>query len=316
MGSNAIFFGKEEIILDSPIVSIIMPTYNRAPLISEAIESVIAQEYPAWELIIVDDGSSDGTDIIVSKYVQADERIKYFYQSNQGQSSARNFGIEQSRGHYIAFLDSDNQWFPHRLRVGIEAFSLNPDVILCYGNAVSIDIYGNEIHRKNMKRYSGYVFPKLMVDNFISMNSVLVRKSAFASQRPFNEKNRLDEDYELWLGLSVNNRFHFIDQYIVRYRIEGERISNNYIKRLDANLNTVLTTIEKYGIDAEINEIKEGMAAHYFRRARIISINESVCKSVRELMRGLRCKLSIATLRTASRILGRSIINRIRAARS
>lgn len=192
--------------MSTPKVSVIMPTYNRKTLISRAIESVLNQDYLDWELVIVDDGSQDGTEDLIKEYVSKDSRIRYLYQINQGQSVARNTGIENSNGELIAFLDSDNMWEPHRLSVGVQALLENPDCILCYGNSISIDINDRELDRNNMRRYSGYVFPKLIVDNFISMNTVLVYKAALRSCRPFNENNRLDEDYELWLNLSVANK--------------------------------------------------------------------------------------------------------------
>lgn len=95
-----------------PSVSVIITTYNRANLVSRAIDSVLNQTYKDFELIIIDDGSTDNTKSLIDSYLQKDKRIVYFYQENKGWPSALNKGIELSKGEYIAFLDSDNEWLP------------------------------------------------------------------------------------------------------------------------------------------------------------------------------------------------------------
>lgn len=256
-----------------PLVSVIMPTYNRCDLICYAIDSVINQTYSNWELIIVDDGSTDQTETLIKNKYSDETRIRYVQQKNQGQSVARNYGIESSTGELVAFLDSDNIWLNNRLQKGIEVMLREPQVGLCFADVIYIDAKGVELGRKNMPRYSGLVFSKMIVDNFVSMNTVLVKKSILPSLRPFNEKNRLDEDYELWLDLSVNNEFYYIPDYLAEYRVEGERISNNFMIRLDGNLATVNKIIHKYQIDTRSHDVKEGLGFHYLRRAGLIGRN-------------------------------------------
>lgn len=261
--------------MEYPLVSVIMPTFNREVLLVEAVDSVLRQSYSHWELIIVDDGSVDNTPAIVKERYGHDPRIKYLQQPNQGQSVARNNGVEFSGGEFVAFLDSDNLWEEHRLREGVEVLGKNPQIGLCYADVVYIDAKGDEMHRVNMPRYSGFVFPKLIVDNFVSMNTVMVRRSVLPSVRPFNQANRLDEDYELWLDMSVKNQYFYIPQYLARYRIEGERISNNFMIRLDANESTVNKMIAKYGLSLKDPDIRKGLSRHYLRRASIIGRNGS-----------------------------------------
>lgn len=256
--------------MDYPLVSVIMPTFNREVLLVEAVDSVLRQSYPHWELVIVDDGSVDNTAAIIKERYGNDSRIKYLHQPNQGQSVARNNGVEFSSGEYVAFLDSDNLWEEHRLREGVNVLTHNSEIGLCYADVIYIDAKGDEIHRVNMPRHSGFVFPKLIVDNFVSMNTVMVRRSVLPSSRPFNQANRLDEDYELWLDMSVKNQYFYIPQYLARYRIEGERISNNFMIRLDANEATVKKTIAKYGLSVAEANIRKGLSNHYLRRASII----------------------------------------------
>ncbi len=269
--------------MENPIVSVIMPTFNREVLLIEAVDSVLRQSYKYWELIIVDDGSVDNTASVIKSRYGHEPRIKYISQPNQGQSVARNNGVEASTGEYVAFLDSDNVWEPHRLQEGVAVLIENPNVGLCYADVIYIDAQGDELHRVNMPRYSGLVFPKLIVDNFVSMNTVMVRRAVLPSMRPFNQSNRLDEDYELWLDMSVKNEYCYIPQYLARYRIEGERISNNFMIRLDANENTVKKIIAKYGVNINDLELRKGLSRHYLRRASIIGRHGSLVESLRSI---------------------------------
>lgn len=266
--------------MDYPLVSVIMPTFNREALLVEAVDSVLGQSYEHWELIIVDDGSVDNTAALISDRYGKDDRIKYLHQPNQGQSVARNNGVESSLGEYIAFLDSDNAWDANRLSEGVSVLQKNPEIGLCYADVIFIDANSDEIHRVNMPRHSGFVFPKLIVDNFVSMNTVLVRRSVLPSSRPFNQKNRLDEDYELWLDMSVKNQYFYIAKYLAYYRIEGERISNNFMIRLDANEATFKKTIAKYNLSVKSPEIRKGISRHYLRRASIIGRHGSLTGAI------------------------------------
>lgn len=285
-------------------VSVIMPTYNRADLLPFAIESVLGQTHTNLELIVVDDGSKDDTRTLVENYIKNDQRVKYLYQENQGQSVARNTGIENSRGELVAFLDSDNIWESNRLEVGVDLLCSDHSIGLCFADLIFIDLHNKEIHRNNMRRYGGFVFDRLIVDNFVSMNTVLVRRSILPSSRPFNETNRLDEDYELWLDLSVQNKYAYIPRCLARYRVEGDRVSNNFMRRLDANESTVFKIIKKYGIDVTHAGIRNGLSQHYLRRASVIGTNGALKDSLKSLFIAFNYKpFSGSSLRTLIRIL-------------
>lgn len=294
--------------MDSPLVSVIMPTYNRRDLIVLAIDSVVAQSYQNWELLVVDDGSVDKTDELLKERYAGESRIKYLYQKNAGQSSARNQGIATSIGEYIAFLDSDNLWEPNRLAAGVEVLRKNANIGLCFADSISIDIQGRELGRENMRRYSGKVFPLMVIDNFVSMNTVLVRRSIFYSDRPFNQANRLDEDYELWLDLSVNNEYFYIPHFLSRYRVEGNRVSDNFMRRLDANEATVKKIIAKYDLDMSDPDLKMGLAKHYLRRASVVGMQGQLGQCFRELLRANKFHLLFAR---SLRIFCKSLLHRI-----
>lgn len=255
--------------MTGPLVSIVMPTYNRKALIGYAIDSVIEQHYSNWELIVIDDGSTDDTVEFIQLHYGDDKRIQVFSQPNTGQSEARNTAIEKSQGDFIAFLDSDNIWRSDRLEEGVALLTQYPHVGLCYSDETFIDINGDLLACENMRRYSGKVFPRLIVDNFITLNTVLLRKSILPGLRPFSASNHLDEDYELWLDLSVQNEFFYISKALVAYRIEGDRVSDHFMDRLGANELTIKKILEKYNLNLRDPEIKKGLSLYYQRCALI-----------------------------------------------
>lgn len=291
--------------MKSPLVSIVMPTYNRCALIGSAINSVLAQNYTNWELIIVDDGSTDNTVAMVAERYGAEPRIKLYEQTNSGQGAARNRAIGNSAGEFIAFLDSDNMWREDRLDKGVAVLLQNKAIGLCYSDETFIDINGGDLSYENMRRYSGYVFPKLIVDNFISLNTVLMRRTILPNAQPFNAQNRLDEDYELWLELSVKNEFFYIPEKLVAYRVEGERVSNQFMDRLKANAKTIKKIIHKYNLDTGNNHaINNGLSRYYLRCALIEARHGSVAGIISALYWSCRSAfMPLALLKTIMRIL-------------
>ena len=212
--------------MDKPKVSIITPTWNRADLISEAVESVLAQTWANWELLIVDDGSTDNTREVLAPYLE-DPRIHYFYQENQGQSVARNLALKHAKGAYISFLDSDNRLVPEKLEWALEALASNPDVDIVYGDIITIDEQGNEISRENMRRYSGRIAKYLIVDNCVSMNTAVVRRKCFDEMGGFNTERRVADDFELWLRFSARYSFLYIPKFMAFYRVMDNQISSD-----------------------------------------------------------------------------------------
>ncbi|MBI4683838.1 MAG: glycosyltransferase family 2 protein [Nitrospirae bacterium] len=114
------------------LVSVIIPTYNRADFLPQTIQSILNQTYQDWELIVVDDGSKDITEDIVDGFKAKDRKIEYFYQVNKGAGAARNSGIRKSSGNYIAFLDSDDEWLPEKLERQVDFMRNNPEYDFCY----------------------------------------------------------------------------------------------------------------------------------------------------------------------------------------
>ena len=217
---------------ENPLVSVITPTFNRSDFLPESIDSVLAQTYQNFQLIIVDDGSTDSTREVVEPYL-TDQRIKYFYQSNQGQSVARNKGISESSGEFICFLDSDNAWLPNKLDRSLLEFSRFPQSDIVYGDGILIDEKSAEIGKNTMKRYSGRITHHLLKDNFVSMNTTMTRRKCFDELGSFNESDRVAEDYELWLRLARKNFIFFgINKILTFYQVRKNSLSSNHLNKI------------------------------------------------------------------------------------
>lgn len=185
---------------DFPFFSVIIPCYNRGHLIAETIYSVLTQTEPDFEIIIIDDGSTDNTEEVIHNI--SDPRLQYYYQENAERGAARNKGVRESRGRYITFLDSDDRFFPNHLSVVKKKLSEEPVPFYfqpyCLMNSEGRELKSIPQIRKN---------PNLMLvksGNFLSCHGVFLQKN-LALQNPFNEDRELagSEDYELWLRIAA-----------------------------------------------------------------------------------------------------------------
>ncbi len=249
-------------------VSIITPTFDRAAYLCAAIDSVLSQTFGDFELIVVDDGSTDDTRAVVERYQADDSRIRYFWQSNQGQSVARNRGIEEAEGEFICFLDSDNAWRPHKLERSLREFDEHPEADIVYGDFIVIDCAGKEIGTNRMKRYSGFVTPQLLKDNFVSMNTTMTRRACFAEMGGFDGNDRFAEDYGLWLRFSTRYHFRYIAEVLGYYRVMENQISSDKQQRFRANERLLLQFIERFPEVLTQGQKRRGLSYFYVRKAR------------------------------------------------
>jgi len=217
-------------------VSVIMPTYNSAHFISKSIESVINQTYPNWELIIVDDGSTDNTRNIINEYIQLDKRIKYFFQQNKGVSSARNKGISISNGVFVAFLDSDDLWLPQKMAIQTkDMVHYNADLICCDAHHFSTDFTQYDsleiVDRQNLKceAYYGISGIKhLLSENPISTLTVMCKRESVLASGGFSENLRKAEDYHLWNKLLFNGfKILKTSDKLAAYRVHDKSLSSD-----------------------------------------------------------------------------------------
>lgn len=219
-------------------VSVIMPCFNAEKYISESIESVLNQTYENFEIILVDDSSTDNTPNIIKKYVQKHgDKLKYISQPNQGPSAARNNGVRNSTGDLIAFLDSDDIYVKDSLEKKIMKLKSDKELTLVYSDAFII--YESELTNYHYKKivekfYEGYVFPQLMVNNFICTSTVMLKKEVFNSIGYFNEKIKGVEDYEFWLKISKKDfKIGLVDEPLTYYRIRKGSLTDNNLKNVE-----------------------------------------------------------------------------------
>ena len=270
------------------LVSVIMPTFNRRKYIGEAIDSVISQTIDEWELLIIDDGSTDMTGEFV-RATYTDRRIKYFRQENQGQSVARNKGIDNSCSEFICFLDSDNRWYSNKLERQLEKFKHHPGVDIVYGDSYVIDGAGKITSSENMTRYSGEVTANLLADNFVSMNTTMTRSQVIKEIGGFNSNNRWDEDYELWLSMSINSNFLYVPEYYGEYRIMGNQISDDKESRIQANERLILKFISENPTAVSKNRKRQALSKFYQRWAYLARFEGRYKDATMHYLKALGC---------------------------
>lgn len=183
---------------DSPEVSVILPTYNRAAFLAAAVESVLSQSFRSLELIVVDDGSTDDTPHVIKQF--RDARLIYLRQENRGRSYARNRAIGQARGRFIAFLDSDDEYLPGKLKLQVEFMREHPVVGMLYTSAVCIDKDGNLIPNAYSASVSGSIYRDVafFVPVTVTLPTVIVRREVLDVTGVFDLKMNRFEDTDLW----------------------------------------------------------------------------------------------------------------------
>jgi glycosyltransferase involved in cell wall biosynthesis len=252
-----------------PSVSVIIPTFQSAGTIKEAIESALNQTVPIKELIVIDDGSTDETQEILEQYKQ---RIIILYQKNSGPASARNLGIKYASGEIIAFLDADDLWLLDKIENQISLFK-NPNVDLVYGNVRFL--YDSKISSKTYfdfyKPQKGYVFLPLFEQNFIPMLSVMVRKSCLDNERFVFDRDLSNvQDYDLFLRLAIKHQFDYYDNPVGIYRISKNQISKNFTKAAQMLLSVkerIYKENEGEFVSVKPNIIEKGLYQKYLRLA-------------------------------------------------
>ncbi len=206
----------------TPCVSVIIPTYNRGWILKEAVESVLAQDFRNFELIIVDDGSTDNTQDVLDAYINACDacglKIILFKQKNRGVSAARNRGIASASGRYIAFLDSDDLWLPEKLSTQVDFFKENPDTLICQTGEIWIRNGVRVNPKKKHKKVSGMIFEHSLSLCLVSPSAVMIERSLFDEVGVFDESLPICEDYDLWLRISCRYPIYLIDMPLIQKR--------------------------------------------------------------------------------------------------
>ena len=228
-----------------PDISIIIPTYNRAAVLPRAINSVLAQKDAAFELIIVDDGSTDdmtklsaprnsglGTRINEGPNKSRGARCESrFFRSekNRGPAAARNLGIKEAKGEWIAFLDSDDEWKPGKLKAQLEFFLRNPDYLICQTEEIWIRNGTRVNPMKKHQKYGGWIFEKCLPLCVVSPSAVMLHRKLFEEVGLFDESLPACEDYDLWLRIAAKHPIGLIEMpYIIKYGGHADQRSREF----------------------------------------------------------------------------------------
>ncbi|MBF0226603.1 MAG: glycosyltransferase [Desulfobacterales bacterium] len=235
-----------------PKVSVIIPTFNRAWAVKKAIDSVLAQDFKNFELIVVDDGSYDSTKEILKSY---GDKIITITQDNTGVSSARNKGIKLSQSEFISFLDSDDIWLPQKLSEQIKFFDLNPEALICQTEEIWIR-NGVRVNPKNKhKKLSGMIFEQSLELCLISPSSVMLKKSLLEEIGLFDESLPACEDYDLWLRVTCRYPVHLIEKdCLFKYGGHYDQLSRQ-------------PCLDSYRIKAIEKILKSGLSDEYYKAA-------------------------------------------------
>lgn len=230
-------------------VSIILPTYNRQNTVGKAIESVLKQTYPYFELLVIDDGSTDQTEELVCAL--EDERVKYYkLEQNGGQSKARNYGMKEAQYSYIAFEDSDDLWHPNKLEIQMQAMqNAGKDVGFCYhklrynlGKGQSIILPDEKIA---VEKKSGDIYAQLLWDNLIGMPTLLMKKECLEEIGYLDEQMACLEDYDFALRLAEKYKAIFVEEILLEAEFSNTGVSGNSYQYLLASC----VLVQKYKKD-------------------------------------------------------------------
>ena len=208
-----------------PRVSVVIPAFNRWRLLAEAIDSVLAQSYRDFELIVVDDGSSDAT---ASELAKLASRLQFFVTERRGVSAARNLGVSQSRGYYIAFLDSDDLWLNSKLERQTRFMDEHPEFHICQTDEIwirnGVRVNPRAVHQKP----SGDIFSRSLELCLVSPSAVMMTKALFDRTGGFDEAFPVCEDYDLWLRISAQHQVPLIpDRLTIKRGGHADQLSRS-----------------------------------------------------------------------------------------
>ena len=213
-----------------PTVTVIIPSLNQGQYIGEALDSLFAQTFRDYEVIVVDGGSTDGTETVVRRYRN---KIQFFRQDGKGGSRAKNQALERARGKLIAFLDADDAWYPDKLAKQVALLETHPEYGFCSSDVDFFDATGIIIKgaiAAEKKPRSGMVFDDLLVNNFISSATVMLRRECFEKVGRFDEEIFYAEDTEMWLRVAKEFSLGYLPKCLARYRVRPEARSQSFAR--------------------------------------------------------------------------------------
>lgn len=250
------------------LVSIVIPVYNGAEYLEKTVNSILSQHYSNFELLLVNDGSSDNSKKIIDGLLLQDNRVKAFHKENGGVAAARNYGIDRAEGEFIAFCDQDDLWLPAKLTKQMQLFQ-NEKVGLVYCGSIS---YYSHLNKKNKKKldnkYRGNVFDKLVQVNMFTCCTAIARKSLLQETQAFDDDRALMgvDDWLAWLKLALVCEFDFVAEHLAIHVFHDDNYSSNEEKMHKAELvciNKIEPLADKYDKSVDWQGIKQNLHIRY-----------------------------------------------------
>ncbi|WP_144776638.1 glycosyltransferase family 2 protein [Marinobacter maritimus] len=266
----------------SDLVSVIIPVYNREHLVSQAIESVLAQTYKPVEIILINDGSTDGSLSVLRRFEALfPQQVRVIDQPNQGQILARNNGIQAARGEYIAFLDSDDLWLENKLERQIPLFE--PGVGLVYSGTEVIDEEGHTIRVESADvTITGNIYPQLLIKNRMTGGTVVVSAEALKHVGAFSTDFKAAENWDLWLRISKVYSARAVRDPLLRYRVHDGNMSGDAQLMINAKLQIIEKYCDLRSSDSVVARCSRLAYADYHYRKGLICFSNSEYKSARK----------------------------------
>lgn len=248
-----------------PLVSVILPTFNRELLVKDAIASVLNQTYQNLELLVVDDGSTDGTESMISKI--QDPRLVYIRQKNSGRSAARNLAISRARGELIAFIDSDDMFYPNKIELQVSHFLKNPECNMIYTSAKCVDQNGKTLKSEFKAKDSGNIYSKIsfLKPVTVALPTVMLRKDVFNQIGTFDTKMDRFEDIDLWRRVAKKNSVSGLDICTCDIRThEGNHLLNQNPEEISRAVDYYTRKVLSEDSDVPAWKLKMGIGRLYY----------------------------------------------------
>lgn len=254
-----------------PDVSVVIPVYNQETYLGAAIDSVFAQTYQDFEVIVVDDGSTDRTPEVIASY---GSRVRAVRQANAGNASAFNRGVGVARGRWVGWLGSDDMWEPTKLERQMDALRSRPDAGLIYTDVVTVDAEGRAMYTTKFPCPSERTacLRLLLRKNFINVSTALIRRDVFDAIGFFDEKDWLCADYDMWLRIAERYDILWVPEPLIRYRVHPGQLSRKGAELERGNKRAAMRALRRVGLrvgiqGAILRTLDEVLALPWMARA-------------------------------------------------
>jgi glycosyltransferase involved in cell wall biosynthesis len=289
-----------------PKVDIIIPAYNAARYLPIAIDSVMAQTFEDWRIILVDDGSTDDTADVVAPYVdRLGQKLKYIKQVNRGLPAARNVAMANSSAEFLALLDADDVWLPCRLSESLKCFEGRPQVGIAYGFNARVDVEGRVIDTFNrrQKHGEGRIAPYIYMRKvYLNCPTVTFRRKCVDEVGPFDENLRATEDRDLWFRIALRYEVAFVPKVIAHYRVSPNSMSTDSGRMLEAQLQFIEKHYGAPGCGMLARQI--ALSEVYKQQAEVLAVRQRPWAALMNSLRAVALyPLGMGNFRTAGSLV-------------